>query len=289
MRILFIHGRSQEGLDEIKLKNTWITTLKKGLEKNGLTLPHNTKFVFPYYGDVLDEWRKTYDLPESAKVLKKGDYKDDEYEAFIYSVANEIRKNKGISNQEILSSMPKGAVQQKSVQNWDWVHAIVKIIDGMFTPLANWTIEAFLKDIFLYLHKPAVTKSIHKIIAEKITKEPTLIVSHSLGTVIAYRMLNENPDLINVAGFITIGSPLGIKAINEDLGTFTNVSIGDKWFNAFDDNDIVALHPLDEQNFKTDPPIKNYSGVDNHTDNQHGIIGYLDDKVISRKIKEYLS
>ena len=56
------------------------------------------------------------------------------------------------------------------------------------------------------------------------------------------------------------------------------------WFNAFDTRDVVALYPLDGANFPVTPAIENYAGVNNHTDNRHGIAGYLDDPVVAKRI-----
>ena len=55
-----------------------------------------------------------------------------------------------------------------------------------------------------------------------------------------------------------------------------------------DNDDIVALYPLDGDNFDIDPPIANKTDVDNHTSNQHGIAGYLNDKEVARRIYDAL-
>ncbi len=46
----------------------------------------------------------------------------------------------------------------------------------------------------------------------------------------------------------------------------------------------MALFPLDEANFPVTPRIENYALVQNHTDNRHGIIGYLDDRDVAGRI-----
>ena len=60
------------------------------------------------------------------------------------------------------------------------------------------------------------------------------------------------------------------------------------WYNAFDRHDVVALYPLDTENFGIPPPIENYSLVQNHTDNKHGIDGYLDDAAVAKRIANAL-
>jgi hypothetical protein len=47
---------------------------------------------------------------------------------------------------------------------------------------------------------------------------------------------------------------------------------------------ILVLYPLDNINFAVAPPTENFQDVKNHTDNRHGIIGYLDDATIAGRI-----
>ncbi|WP_233805144.1 hypothetical protein [Paraburkholderia sp. HP33-1] len=54
------------------------------------------------------------------------------------------------------------------------------------------------------------------------------------------------------------------------------------WQNAFDKRDVVALLALDGSTWGIQPPIENFGGVDNFTDNRHGISGYLDDATVAR-------
>ena len=148
---------------------------------------------------------------------------------------------------------------------------------------------SFLTDVYIYINTPAVTKSINKIVEAKLTDEPTIIVSHSLGTVVAYRVILDNISKINLHKFITIGSPLGMSAISSKLSPLTNPCNDDDWFNAYDERDVVSLNPLDDEHFPIDPEINNFNGVDNHTDNRHGIIGYLNDETIASEIIEALN
>ena len=61
------------------------------------------------------------------------------------------------------------------------------------------------------------------------------------------------------------------------------------WFNAFDDGDFVALNPLDNTHFPIlTGTIENKNNVVNQTDNQHGIVGYLNDAVVAKQIYDAL-
>ena len=288
MRILFIHGRAQGGKNIEELKKTWVDTLKKGFQANGYILPDNVEIDFPFYGDKLDEISAKMEMGNPEDVIAKGGGHDKEYQEFIKSAINEIKQRKVISDDAVAEEADNTDIKEKGIQNWEWIHAIASFIDHHFIDVSEFTIEKFLTDVYLYINFPSVTKSINKIIEDMLTDEPTIIVAHSLGTVVAYKVIMDNIDKINLKKFITVGSPLGISAISSKLGIPDNLVGDDGWYNAYDTRDIVALNPLDEKYFWTDPKINNYNNVDNHTDNRHGIIGYLNDKKVAAEIASSL-
>jgi pimeloyl-ACP methyl ester carboxylesterase len=130
-----------------------------------------------------------------------------------------------------------------------------------------------------------VRRAINKIVAEKLTNEPTVVIGHSLGTVVAYDVLRQHAGNA-VPRYVTVGSPLGIRAIRRRLEAPLTMPTGvEDWYNARDQRDVVALYPLDKTNFDITPAIRNFSRVDNHTDNRHGIAGYLDDVQVAKEIR----
>jgi hypothetical protein len=84
--------------------------------------------------------------------------------------------------------------------------------------------------------------------------------------------------------FVTLGSPLGVSAIRQAMSPIEHPSCVGAWFNAMDERDVVALYPLTRERFDVDPPVVNKIDVQNHTDNRHGIGGYLDDEEVARRI-----
>lgn len=53
-RLVFIHGRSQENKDLIKLKAFWVELLAGALASRSLKIPiQETEIKFPYYGQAL--------------------------------------------------------------------------------------------------------------------------------------------------------------------------------------------------------------------------------------------
>lgn len=293
MRILFIHGRAQGGKDPAELRKIWIDTLEKGFQSIGQSLPENIVFDFPFYGDKLDELTKVANLDDPEGILAKayktkGPSSDKEYQEFLKSALDEIKQRKTLDDNKIEaeSDIP---IKEKGIQNWEWVHAIATFLDKHFMDVSEFTIEQFLTDVYLYVNHPKVTKEINKIVEDMLTDEPTIVVGHSLGTVVAYKVIQDNISKLNLQKFITVGSPLGISAISTKLGIADNPAGDNGWYNAYDERDIVALNPLDDQYFPAHPMIQNYNKVNNHTSNRHGIIGYLNDKTVAVKISEAIT
>src|SRR5690606_23686468 len=140
-----------------------------------------------------------------------------------------------------------------------------------------------LRDVYVYNSSPAVRRVINGIVSNEIEDRPTIIVAHSLGTVVAYYILREL-QAPNVPLLVTLGSPLGIRAIRRPLRPLRNPAVVQAWLNGYDDRDVVALYPLDAANFDIDPAIENIATLQNQTANRHGIIGYLDKPTIVGRI-----
>jgi hypothetical protein len=244
---------------------------------------------FPFYGDKLDQFKAQANLPTPEDIVAKGEGKNKEFEQFMQSALSEMKTRSAISDKEVIAEMDGGSVEEKGIQNWRWVRAIARVIDHRLTDVSDFTIENWLKDVFLYVSKPAVMGGINKIIEEKLTDEPTIVIGHSLGSVVGYKVLTENLAKMKLVKYITVGCPLGITAISSKFGLLQNPGGEDGWYNAYDERDIVALNPLDDHYFPTDPAITNYNGVDNFTDNRHGIIGYLNDPKVAQQIAKALA
>ncbi len=76
---------------------------------------------------------------------------------------------------------------------------------------------------------------------------PHVVVSHSMGTVIAYDCLKRVPDCPRVDALMTVGSPLGLDEVQDKLQPgwsrddgFPASKLGDSWANVFDRLDVVA-------------------------------------------------
>ena len=108
------------------------------------------------------------------------------------------------------------------------------------------------------------------------------LIAHSMGSIIAADLLLNSSR--SVQTFVTIGSPLGIRVIKEQLGVTTERleqmggRIGE-WFNLYDRMDVIALDsdladdyaPIDVEDVRIRNEFVNKHGERNH----HKPYGYL--------------
>ncbi len=287
-RLLLVHGRSQQGKDPAALKAEWLDALATGAGAAGVTLPQGLQVDFPFYGDLLDGFARDVELPLTEDIQARGEsIVDADFLRFQAEMADELRLAAGITDGEIDAAYGENP-RPKGPQNWEWVQAILRTLDRRAGGLSRSTLETFMRDVYLYTQKALVRDAIDEVVANELTEGPTVVVGHSLGSVVAYNVLRRSQLNLDVRLFITLGSPLAVRSIRDEFRPL-RYPPASGWFNAFDERDVVALYPLDGNNFPVSPAIENYDQVDNQTGNRHGIVGYLDDRVVAQRIVELLS
>lgn len=247
--------------------------------------PNGLKVGFPFYGDELDQLINQLDAPLLTDVKNKGAKLDTEEIEFRGELFSELAKRAGLTQDDI-ENYYEGNVREKGILNWEWVHSIMRALDNS-TKLGDIVLDTFTRDVYIYLTKDVVQRRINAIVERHISGEPCVVVGHSLGSVVGYNVLRSIPH--KVVKYVTLGSPLGIKSIKRRLNPPLEMpSATTSWFNALDEGDIIALYPLNNVHFPIIPPIENKTDVDNTTNNQHGIIGYLPDPDVAKAIYEGL-
>jgi len=289
-KLVFVHGRAQQKKDSVALKGEWIAAFREGLARNGLKLPIPEQDIrFPYYGDTLDQLVAGADPADAAKVIIRGPQSQAERD-FLREVLEEVRRKEKISDAEIDAEIPSVVVERGPL-NWGWVQGILKVIDRRVPFGSGASVALFTKDVFEYLTKAGIRDAIETGVLQAVQpNEPTVVVSHSLGTVVAYNILRREGVARgwNIPLFVTLGSPLGVKKIRQAIAPTTYPACAKAWFNAYDDRDVVALYPLQPPHFSVTPSIENKVDVQNHTENRHGIAGYLNDPVVAKTIHDAL-
>jgi hypothetical protein len=285
MKVLLVHGRSQGGKDPVKLRDEWLSSLDKGFRASGLA-PPPIEAELPFYGDLLDEYVRQFDLPADPAIVPNGNPAFEEFQEFRLNVAVEMQNRAGITDAQVLAEANVTS-EEKGIQNWAWVQAVVRLLDRNAIGVSQTTIEVFLRDVFLYTRRPVVQNAIDRIVSKHLSDNVALVIGHSLGSVVAYNVLKSRSS--RALPLVTLGSPLAIRAIRRSLLPILNPCAKSSWDIAFDPRDIVALYPLDKNNFGVEPEVTNFPSVNNWTDNRHGVVGYLDDANVARTIDALLS
>jgi hypothetical protein len=166
------------------------------------------------------------------------------------------------------------------------LNAILRVIERL-SPLHGEVCMSLLKQAYAYLKRPGVNNIVDAIVRPVLDAGPAVVVSHSLGTVITFKLLRQlalEGRPLRVPLYVTLGSPLPLMAVQAALGPAFLVPSGvDRWLNAVDPDDLIALgRGLDPTNFTTG--IQNVLDIRNIRGNPHSIEGYIGDTRVSQAI-----
>jgi len=293
MKLVFIHGRSQEKKDPVQLKADWIQALLKGFASIQAKAPENLEIVFPYYGDLLFEETERVASKEFRELIDKGAADPAasppaEEQEFVRDLVMQMAAGQDVSREEVEAEAYGQQLVDRGVQNWKVVLAALRLLDKV-PGVASTSVELFTRDVWAYLSRKGVRDAVNKLVAAAIPEtEPCVVVSHSLGTIVAYNLLMDRKVRANVRKFITLGSPLGIDAIQDRLPSDSPPRVAPEgvghWFNARDSRDVVALYDISSKKFRGNPAVQNYGKVKNRSENRHGIREYLHNAVVAAEI-----
>jgi len=295
-QLVMIHGRAQEKKDSRALKAEWLEALGKGLAKSNLRLPipeHDVRL--PFYGDALFDLISGAAPEHVAAVIVRGT-PDHEEARFQTGIMQEACNRAGVTEEEIAQEIG-GDVLERGILNTRAMLALARLL-GRHVPGSGAILALFTHDVYRYFKNEAIRAQIDEGVMAALTRGvETVVVAHSLGTVVAYNVLRKlkQEDGWKVPWLVTAGSPLGVLEIQKTLrgsGALRCPECVGDWFNAADSRDIVALYPLTPQYFPLNPvtpAIENKTDVFNHTENRHGIEGYLENQATAKKIYDALT
>ena len=280
-QLLLIHGRAQENLDPATLKQSWLDALIAGLGKIGKSLPIPlTDVHFPYYGNTLVDLCDGLTPEKAAAVVYKGEVTNDSERLFAAQFILDIARGFGITDDQAAREEIPLDVTKKGVENWPVVLGFLRALDKVPGVNAE-AVSLLTHDVFQYLRQAGVSLVINTgVTAALQDRKETVVVAHSLGSIVGYSILRTLAPSYRVTHFITVGCPLGVTPVKHALEPITRPNNLQGWWNARDPLDVVALRPLDDSIFAAQP-IVNKNDVDNFTSNHHGIEGYLSDREVA--------
>jgi PGAP1-like protein len=276
--MVFVHGRGQEFQDPAVLVRNWQAGLAAGLTKAGTAPLADAPVIFPYYGNLL--YQITAQVardPIELEAMPAGPDEAGPLHPYLPEDAGRLER-------ELLADMAaaaRPAQDKEEAAGKEEAFGLDRVLSwGAARDTLNWVarhtrvdqaiIADYLRDVAVYLTRgrSQVLDLVRKAIPAEV---PVVLVSHSLGTVVARDLLDDTQLRDRVMLWVTAGSPLGLDAVQKNLLTKGAHNPGVSWVSAYDVHDIVALgHPL----LPTwGPPLADVK-VDNG-DSPHSIERYL--------------
>lgn len=195
--------------------------------------------------------------------------------------------------QDPSSGPPPGAMGPGRIAGQAIVERLLR--NRTFGSVAKRAFIGNMKQVAKFLTEPAVKDAVLARVDTDITPDTTVLIGHSLGTIVAYEYLcRYTPASIRL--LITLGAPLGIRNVVFDRLTPAPVNgqgawpgSTDRWVNVADRNDIVAMRKQLSDLFAPPPGI---AGVDDRSvdngDLPHAIDRYLNSRETGSALGEVL-
>jgi hypothetical protein len=248
--LIFIHGRGQRGKDPEVMRRLLCSGLNAGLTLAGMPPVDPTSAVLPYFGDLLH-------AKELEAVQSHADIDLEAVRRRPSRVNIDPLMPPAIARTEtaILQAMALEAnVATDDIERESLRENILRVpgASKIATLLADLTdadqelIERFLRDVAVYLEY--ARDDVQKVVraaARKVEGE-LVVVGHSLGAVVAREMMYDAAIRGRTHALVTVGSPLGIQGVYNNLATPGTSHPGtDEWLTVYDPADFVALgHPV---------------------------------------------
>lgn len=297
--IIGIHGLGNKPRKEL-LHDWWRLAIVEGLDKTGVayTMP---EFELVYWADILHEkpTDETITNPKDPYFLD---------EPYTPSKKTSIKKDISV-RRKVLDWFDEAA--DKIFLNNDmtvkYSYISDAIIHNYFKDLeAYYLNEKIIKNGIESFARDQIRERLRKVLI-KHRSDDIFIVSHSMGSIVAYDILTFNLPDFEVHTFATIGSPLGIpfvrsrialekKIILNDIKLKTPPGVQKNWFNFSDIEDDVAINYSLNKDFDANKygiqPIDFIVHNDyeiNNKPNPHKSFGYLRSPEFSKVLLDFIN
>lgn len=273
--IVFIHGLAKKPAPD-KLKEIWLWGLGRDNPMPSVFAPPNTGLkladegvphTFNYYADVFygedyeTDVRSYYEQNEALEIAQEG--LDGIEPALPLPVPQTAREAAFLAGFEaklqaqmaLLPSVPPpvpiGSGQGESLEILSWLPDAVKQ-----AVIKKAAMEAYY---FLFdkeykradgkrfrVRNELRSRLLRQLLKAAEQADRTVIVSHSMGTMVAYDMLRRCPECPPIDTLFTLGSPLGIQEVQDELKADGTSSVDfpaanlQRWINVYDPLDPVC-------------------------------------------------
>lgn len=300
-QLIFVHGINNQDRTVDETQTLWSSTLRGALGAIADSWWDDVQVRTAYYADVLhaaeQEWEASSDTatPMSATSPNE-DFAPDNVAALYL----EMQRVLGISDKKVRTYLDESEADAPAERmgrgvHKRWLKAITRALEDIIPGAAPGLSRTFLPQAATYLHKPGLFDEINALVEGQVFDPPvdlsqTVVVSHSLGTIVSYVVLRRMMGDRSLPLFVTLGSPLGIRIVKDRIHPpYVTPPVVGKWVNGSDREDFVALYPeLTEDTFGPANVI-NLADLDNGYDDPHDIAKYLAQPAIALEISQALA
>lgn len=286
--IIGIHGLGNKPSKEL-LSKWWKAAIDEGLS-NISKVNFDYEFELIYWADLF------YQSPLNEKETdpKSKTFIDDKY----------FPGDKNFVPRKIELNSP---IDQFLYDQFDKI-----ILDPDFTKnhelISEYIVNKYFNELGIYYSDDEKYKEFkniifYRVLAElkKHEKKEILLIAHSMGSIIAYDILNLIEPKIKINKFLTIGSPLGLPAIIEKIKSKFSGNVNtpegvNDWINFADEDDKIAMKYNFSEIYGSNKlgVIPKYFVITNNYEingsrNPHKSYGYLRAPKFSEKVYEFLS
>lgn len=301
-KLIFVHGINNQGKNSTQIKDEWSDALNSTLKSNGLSEVPQDNIEAAYYGDLLHEMSRDRSGDSDQEELEKfADTLNNDFVLYENDDTGELSYLVSQSDEFILSGADqKLADGERDIFRGDLgkraghtkiAISTAHLINGLFPGLSPAILRLLMKQAGSYLKYKDIYDKVNNKVEEQIFKgmdQDSIIVSHSLGTIVSYNLLRAGLGQGNVRALYTIGSPLGIDFILDELKSMSGELAFPqglpKWYNCWDQADFVAFNkPIDQSTLGV-AGITNINTFDTSKKDKHAIDSYLRHEFLARLI-----
>ncbi|WLQ45605.1 hypothetical protein P8A22_37905 (plasmid) [Streptomyces laculatispora] len=234
-QVVGVHGIRQRDTNELKLAEDWSQALSRSITMHIGANAAAPGMTTPYYGDVFPRGRLQLGEDEEAPELEAGDE-----EEFLLQ-ALEAHTPPDRAWQPLAGTL--GAVPRTSPR----ITGALAAIDRRFGPRAGQAVLDRLSEVHGYFSDKHTDKAdqVRDRVVQSIKQTgATLIIAHSLGSVVVYDMFRRGQIPSSVHQLITCGSPLAWLPLHRKLRLETPTTLQlpshVAWLNVLDRYDPVT-------------------------------------------------
>jgi hypothetical protein len=269
--LIGVHGIGQQYRSRKEILDQWIPALSGGLEwATGRHIQPDLDLAF--YGHLFrqaEPERMTKGAVSSDDAAGLADLDDAELADLTMAV------------EEIVTPDDLAAAAASPEKAWApaRVGTLIGAVERRFPHLSAVFVMRTLRQVGSYLRDPWLKAGVDQITAEA-AAGATVLIGHSLGSVVAYEFLRRNPGH-SVKLLLTLGSPLGLRMVRDRLPA--DQPAVECWINVRDLNDpVTAAGALDRWYLGVDDRLAD-NGRDAHKA-QH----YLNCKATGEALRDFL-